>query len=170
MGNRGVLHNAQQEIIRPFKLKQWIYCRLQWKDHHRQIMQPRRYTELFFLDEATALAAGHRPCGFCMHHHLVAFKKYWRAGNQKEGWNLKQIDDYLHAERRKENKPKIKIDGMLPDGVCVYIDEKYLIKRAGNWHEWQFSGYGKQVDLTEARLITPPSILNAMLAGFLAEE
>src|SRR3954468_18219668 len=65
MGNRGCLHDASGRIVRPFRLTNWIYCLLEFKGRHRQVMSPGRYTELFFLDEATALAAGHRPCAEC---------------------------------------------------------------------------------------------------------
>lgn len=73
MGNRGILHNDQQEIVKPFAHKAWIICQLRFKGRRRQLMQPGKYTELFFLDEATALAAGHRPCFECRREAAQAF-------------------------------------------------------------------------------------------------
>ena len=63
MGNRGgVIHNAAQQIVRQYRSRQWITCKLEFKGRRRKVMTPGLYTELFFLDEAVALAAGHRPC------------------------------------------------------------------------------------------------------------
>ena len=81
MGNRGLLHNENKEIVRPYKLKAWITCLLQFKGRQREIMSPNRYTELFFLDEATALAAGHRPCFECRKEDYNKFKSLWIKGN-----------------------------------------------------------------------------------------
>src|SRR5258707_3661680 len=83
MGNRGrTLHNAQQEIVRSYGGKRWICCLLEFKGRRRQIMSPGQYTELFFLDEATAFAAGHRPCAECRRERYKAFRAAWI------NWNL----------------------------------------------------------------------------------
>src|SRR3984957_13022619 len=79
MGNRGgALHNSQREIIRCYKSRRWIACVLEFRGRHRTVMSERRYTELFFLDEAVALAAGHRPCAECRRERFNAFKDAWR--------------------------------------------------------------------------------------------
>ena len=80
MGNRGCLHDAERRIIKTSARVAWVTCRLEWKDIRRTIMAPGKYTELFFLDEATALAAGHRPCGDCRAERLDEFKRAWAAG------------------------------------------------------------------------------------------
>src|SRR6059058_719820 len=80
MGNRGVLHDAQGRIRRAWQLKRWIVCVLEFRGRKRQVMTPGRYTELFFLDEATALAAGHRPCAECRHGRYVDFCDAWKRG------------------------------------------------------------------------------------------
>ena len=80
MGNRGVLHDADQQIRKSHALKRWIICQLEFKGRRRQIMQPGQYTELFFLDEATALAAGHRPCAECQRERFNEFRTAWTAG------------------------------------------------------------------------------------------
>ena len=79
MGNRGRLHDAGVEILRPFAVKRWIFCKLKFKERHRQVMAPNQYTELFFLDEATALAAGHRPCAECNRPRYNLFRELWNA-------------------------------------------------------------------------------------------
>src|SRR4051794_18491489 len=81
MGNRGVLHDAGGRIHRPWRLRRWLLCRLEFKGRHRIVMTPSRWTELFFLDEATGLAAGHRPCCECRRVRFVAFREAWAAGN-----------------------------------------------------------------------------------------
>jgi len=74
MGNRGVLHNANKELKRQFKAKAWITCLLEFKGRQRELMSPNAYTELFFLDEATAFAAGHRPCAECRRARYNEFR------------------------------------------------------------------------------------------------
>ncbi len=71
-GNRGVIHNADKKIVRQYANKRWIYCKLKYKDHHREVMTPNRWTELFFLDDATALSAGHRPCAYVKEKNIIA--------------------------------------------------------------------------------------------------
>jgi hypothetical protein len=73
MGNRGVLHDGEGRIRRMWQVKRWIVCVLEFRSRKRTVMTPGRYTELFFLDEATALAAGHRPCAECRHTCFLAF-------------------------------------------------------------------------------------------------
>lgn len=77
MGNRGCLHDAQGQIRRPYQVKRWITCVLAFRGRQRSLMTPGHYTELFFLDEATAYAAGHRPCAECRHHAWKAFQALW---------------------------------------------------------------------------------------------
>jgi len=81
MGNRGILHNDRKELLRPFKLKAWITCKLQFNGRKREVMTPNRYTELFFMDEATSFAAGHRPCFECRREDYKKFKTLWLKGN-----------------------------------------------------------------------------------------
>ena len=78
MGNRGgAIHNGRREIVRPFLSRRWITCVLEFKNRHREVMTPGRYTELFFLDEAVSLAAGHRPCAECRRERYKAFRTAW---------------------------------------------------------------------------------------------
>src|SRR5215211_3288881 len=79
MGNRGCLHDDQDHPLRQYQVRRWIYCKTAFNGRHRQIMSPWHYTELFFLDEATALAAGHRPCYECQRELYYAFRDHWAA-------------------------------------------------------------------------------------------
>src|SRR4051812_10262552 len=99
MGNRGVLHDDQGRIRRLWQVKRWLVCLLEFRGRHRTVMTPGSYTELFFLDEATALAAGHRPCAECRHERFLAFCGAWKSGNRVSGSarpTANQIDDRLH--------------------------------------------------------------------------
>ena len=78
MGNRGVLHDDESRIRRKWHGKRWIVCVLEFRGRKRKVMTPGRYTELFFLDEATALAAGHRPCAECRRERFNAFRCAWQ--------------------------------------------------------------------------------------------
>src|SRR5262249_11244908 len=99
MGNRGVLHDGEGRIVRPWRQKRWIACLLQFKGRKRAVMSPGRYTELFFLDEATALAAGHRPCAECLRDRFTAFRDAWIRGRAAGKVTAPEIDSRLHTER-----------------------------------------------------------------------
>ncbi|HEY3229252.1 MAG TPA: hypothetical protein VGJ87_08530, partial [Roseiflexaceae bacterium] len=79
MGNRGCLHDERKRIVRTYQVRRWIICLLEFKGRWRAIMSPGKYTELFFLDEATALAAGHRPCAECQRERFTMFRAHWAA-------------------------------------------------------------------------------------------
>jgi hypothetical protein len=152
-GNRGVIHNGQKEIIKNHSVKYWITCMLEYKEMHRAVMTPNRWTELFFLDEATAFAAGHRPCGFCRHTDFKHFKNLWlEANGEKYGLmkNVKMdvIDNIIHKERLDENNVQKTFSASLqtlPDGVLIKVTENenaYLWHRQ-NLYQWSFKGYKK---------------------------
>ena len=172
LGNRGQLHGTGKTILRPFKHKAWIICELQFKSRHREIMAPNLWTELFFFDEATALAAGHRPCFECRREAASQFKKAWLDGNPEYGFTLKtkisKIDDVLQAERIDTEGKKIKFKAKLdelPDSVFIEIANKpYLFVNHLIYH-WTPSGYGmaEKIDLkTQVVVLTPKSIVNAI--------
>src|SRR3954471_24783212 len=103
MGNRGVLHDDEGRIQRAWQLKRWIVCVLEFRGRKRRVMTPGRYTELFFLDEATALAAGPRPCAECRHARFVALCNAWTAAHPEGATSARPtargIDGRLHGER-----------------------------------------------------------------------
>jgi hypothetical protein len=179
LGNRGVIHNADKQIVRPFKVKAWIICELHFRGRHREVMVPDRWTELFFLDEATAFSAGHRPCFQCRYAAHQQFKAAWLKGNPGYGFNEKtsiiEIDKILQQERidSKGNKVTHTEDvARLPDGTFVLInDEPYLIARK-QLHRWAAFGYDEGKPLPEAgniTVLTPASIVNAFRAGYMPQ-
>src|SRR5271166_162902 len=103
MGNRGVLHDDEGHIKRSWQVKRWLVCVLEFRGRKRAVMTPNRYTELFFLDEATALAAGHRPCSECRHQRYLDFANAWAAAKLGKPGPLRptagEIDNRLHADR-----------------------------------------------------------------------
>ena len=169
MGNRGLLHNERQEIIRPWQLKRWIICVLDFKGRQRNVMTKGRYTELFFTDEATALSAGHRPCAECQRDKLSLFIKYWTAANGISIKSLTEMDDYLHEERINPVKQEI-ILRELPDGVFIeYEGGPYLVLNK-SIHRWTFEGYKQQIEMMPSevvKVLTPMSIVRSIREGYL---
>ena len=176
MGNRGQLHGATKTILRPFKLKAWITCQLEFKGWHRKVMSPNLYTELFFLDEATAFAAGHRPCFECRKQAYNLFKLCWLKGNPAYGFNektsIKMIDEIMHAERINSNGDKVIFNeklSKLPDGVFVQIDNNPYLISEKKLYLWTPFGYEKlQLFSPDSivHVLTPKSSVNAIRAGY----
>ena len=165
MGNRGLLHNDRKEIVRHSQLKRWIYCKLEFKGWHRQVMRPGHYTELFFLDEATALAAGHRPCMECQRERATEFKRIWNEVNEPVR-TLVEMDEVL---RRKVQHGEFTIAAIdiLPSGTMVDHEDQFYLVKDGAAYRWSFEGYEK-VDLNKEhfRVLTPDPILKILAAGF----
>jgi hypothetical protein len=161
-GNRGCLHDAERRIRRPFQLKRWISCRLEFRDRKRaDVMAPGRYTGLFFLDEATAFAAGHRPCFECRREDYNRFRDLW-GGSPSAG----EMDDVLHAERlgpRREGA----VDE-LPDGAFVLVEDSAWLVLGGELLRWTPSGYAERRPRSHerARVVTPPSTVRVLEAGW----
>lgn len=176
LGNRGQLHGKGKTILRPFKHKAWIICLLQFKGRHREIMAPNRWTELFFLDEATAFAAGHRPCFECRRDDANRFNAAWLKGNPEFGLGIKtpvgKIDEIIHSERIDVKGDKIifkaNIDE-LPNGTFIKHQDKPFIINDARIYKWSASGYGEAQPLPQAKMatvLTPKSIVNAFKAGY----
>src|SRR5690348_1776749 len=113
MGNRGCLHDAHKKIVRNSGRKAWVCCALHFQGIHRQLMTPGHYTELFFLDEPTALAAGHRPCFTCRRADAKSFVATWQQGNQLDV-SLSAIDGHLRAQGAERWTGSV---ASLPDGT-----------------------------------------------------
>jgi len=128
MGNRGVLHNEKREIVRQFKGRRWITCCLEFRGRKRSVMSPGRYTELFFLDEAVAFAAGHRPCAECRWERFIAFQHAWKRRDEAHRMtpaSAPQIDTELHRSRIDRHGRKVTYEAnlnSLPNGCFVQID------------------------------------------------
>lgn len=121
MGNRGCLHDAEGRIVRPFRGRLWIACLTEFRGRRRALMQPGRYTELFFLDEAVAMAAGHRPCAECRRADYMAFRRAWAAAGLAPALRAPDIDLILHRARlegRLQRHHRAEAEG-LPDGTFV---------------------------------------------------
>lgn len=176
LGNRGVLHDGHQTLLRPFKLKAWITCVLEFKGRKRQVMAPNRYTELFFLDEATSFAAGHRPCFECRREDANKFKSSWLKGNPAYNFNektyIREIDEILHKERIDRKRSKItfeeRIDN-IPDGTFVLLNNKAFLFVHPSIFLWSPSGYEEGIavpDVNKLIILTPRSIVNTFRAGY----
>jgi hypothetical protein len=177
MGNRGLLHDSEGRIRRSWRLKRWLICLLQFRGRKRPIMTPGQYTELFFLDEATALAAGHRPCAECRRDRFKAFQQAWQAGNPGQDSTAAAIDEQLHAERLRPDGCKRTFTANLddlPDGVFVQRgggDEAWLV-RGGSLLAWSPGGYREQRSRPEGEhveVLTPRSTVAAIRAGYLPQ-
>lgn len=176
MGNRGCLHDDAGQIRKAFARKAWVTCRLEWKGIQRKVLTPGRYTELFFLDEATALAAGHRPCNDCRSEAYSAFKEAWQA-TQAGGAFVKAeaMDVQIHAERITASKGKRTFAaqlGNLPDGVMVTLslspEEPRLLWRGKIW-KWSFQGYSAPREANpglNVDVLTPASICAVLSKGY----
>ena len=176
MGNRGVLHNERQAIQRPFRLKAWITCVLEFKGRHRPVMAPDRYTELFFLDEVTAFSAGHRPCFECRREDAMRFKSDWISGNPEYGFDqrtsINKIDAIIHAQRIDRQGEKVTYEASLaglPAGTFVVHAGQPHLLRDGLLFPWSPFGYGPGIVLPEngkTVVLTPRSVVNAFRAGY----
>jgi hypothetical protein len=175
-GNRGCLHDDQQNIRRHFQGTRWIICLLEFKGRKRTLMRPGHYTELFFLDEATALAAGHRPCAECQRERFTRFRELWAMANPELAGSPRPaatvLDAALHEERTAAvdhgNRSCMSIDNM-PDGVFVTDDEHhaYLVL-AGRLLRWSPAGYEHPTAGIRypARVMTPASVVRVLAAGY----
>jgi hypothetical protein len=180
LGNRGILHNGHKEIVAQWKTKAWITCRLVWRGRQRTIMTPGSYTELFFLDEATAFSAGHRPCAECRRERFREFKLLWRAANSEmiasPEPSVAEIDKILHAERTLRGGKKVTYEaelGTLPDGTLIEVGSAAYLIWAKRLLQWSFAGYAEINESPplqrNARVLTPASIVRMFRDGFRPE-
>ena len=174
-GNRGgCFHRDTQTLLpRPYASKQWICCVLAFKGRRRKLMQPGLYTELFFLDEATAFAAGHRPCFECRRDDAIRFAELWNQSDGKPGRAAAPaMDEVLHPQRIDSNRGKVRYQARvseLPNGAMVqYADRAHLI-RGGKLLPWSFNGYDaarKVPPATTVDVLTPRQTVAILVLGF----
>jgi hypothetical protein len=177
MGNRGCLHDDHQRIRRPFACRRWITCVLEFRGRYRAVMTPGRYTELFFLDEATALAAGHRPCAECQHARYRLFREIWADANAgligASSLSADEIDRVLHAERvddRRGKRAYLAPVSELPQGAMIADDSglPWLVQEQ-RLMLWEPGGYSRSIPKTGngmVRVLTPKSIVRAVAQGY----
>jgi hypothetical protein len=174
MGNRGCLHRPDRTLgTARWRSKLWIACTLDWRGWRRDVMPPGRWTALFFLDEATALAAGHRPCAYCRRADYLAYAHAWQAayGLEQRPWAY-EMDRVLHGERvepytRRQRTRTVPLRG-LPDGAMVRWQGAPALVLGGRVRAWSWSGYGAAMPAgtDSVELLTPPATVAALTAGY----
>jgi hypothetical protein len=171
-GNRGCLHDAAGRIRRHHNGRRWIACRLQFRGWKRaRLLQPGRFTELFFLDEATAFAAGHRPCALCRRADYDRFLDISTAPDGDRP-SADEVDGRLHAERfdvasRSQRHHAAPFRG-LPDGAFVLDEGQPWLVRGNRLLRWTPDGYvapRPRLD-GQAVVITPPMLVAVLRAGW----
>jgi len=167
-GNRGIIHDPATRTLlrRRWTTKAWICCTLDWRGRRRVPMAQQGWTELFFLDEATAFAAGHRPCFYCRRERAVAFRDAWGKARGITHPKAPEMDAVLHEERIENRRKKLHPPGELPDGTMVAAGAEAYMMLGGRKRRWRVSGYDAPEDVAIDRLITPPSIVAAFAAGY----
>jgi hypothetical protein len=172
-GNRGCLHDGDRRVRRRYNGRRWIACRLEFRGWHRSpLMQPGRFTELFFLDEATALAAGHRPCALCRRPDYTASLEFWEWLHPGHA-SADSIDARLHDERlepatRGHRVHPVPFDA-LPDGAFVLVDGAAHLVLGSELLRWSVSGYGERRPRpvgSTADVITAPSLVELLRTGW----
>ena len=181
MGNRGGAFHAPDQTLgsRRWATKQWIACVLEFKGRHREVMQPNRYTELFFLDEATALAAGHRPCFECRRADADRFAELWaRTHGSAERARAPAMDEVLHAERVGGDRRKVTFRArraVSPSGGFIRYaqdgaDARTYLVVGHHLLGWDPAGYTSLVSPSaisdEVEVLTPASIVAVLSAGY----
>jgi hypothetical protein len=179
MGNRGgALHNENRAIVRQYASRRWITCLLEFKGRRRSVMSPGRYTELFFLDEAVALAAGHRPCAECRRDRFNAFKDAWIRAGEPRGANrllADEIDLELHRARIDRRKGKVTYQASLdslPDGCFVEIEGSSFLVWSDALLLWSPEGYRSKRDRPAGgtiTVLTPEPIVRCIRQGYRPE-
>jgi hypothetical protein len=172
-GNRGIIHDPATKTLlkKRWSSPAWITCVCEFRGWRRKVMGGRSWTELFFLDEATAFAAGHRPCFFCRRDDANRFRAAWEEGNGIADVRAREMDVVLHGERLERGRKRLHPLPMpvkkLPDGAMVQHGEDSFLVLQGRALRWSMAGYTK-VDGTieDTLLLTPPSTLRAMSAGY----
>jgi len=180
MGNRGILHNDQKQIVSQWQNYGWVTCMLEYGDTHRdELFAEGSYSELFFLDEATAFAAGHRPCAQCRNQRYKDFKAAWVAANgdhvSADDPPIAKIDQEMQKERYTQGEKKTYEAGLetLPAGTIIELNGGAFLIWRGRLYRWSFAGYtlhkGKLEPSSIVRVVTPESVVNMFARGFVPQ-
>lgn len=181
-GNRGVIHDPDTKTLlrRRWTTRAWIICQCSFRGRHREVMGRNGpsggagWTELFFLDEVTALAAGHRPCFFCRREAATRFMSCVREVSRSPQMKAPEADAILHAQRYAVTGKAVELSASqiakLPDGAMIAIGKAAFALRSGLLHEWAFDGYGAARSLESlppvVQLLTPLLSVSALAAGY----
>jgi hypothetical protein len=174
MGNRGCLHGPGRELgVSRWRSKAWICCVLDFKGVRRDPMPPGAWTALFFLDEATALAAGHRPCGYCRRRDFLSFAAAWQTAQRlARRPRAGEMDAVLHRERVGRSRRQVTrtMDvGGLPDGVMIRVGSRPGLLLRGRLRPWSLAGYGAPDGAGVSgpvEVLTPPAIIAVIAGGY----
>ena len=174
-GNRGCLCDEAGKLARRrWRLRAWITCQLSYKGWWRPVMQPGVWTELFFLDEATALAAGHRPCALCRRDAYNRYRHAWALAQSLAGPpKAIEMDNVLHRERTRRDHVKVTFRADLkdlPDGTMVALPghpDRTALLHNGRLIAWSSAGYGDGT--TTVDVLTPRSTVAVLAAGYRPE-
>lgn len=177
VGNRGIVHR-DYEIRKRSGTDGWVICVIDFRGRRRPLMSPGTWTELFFLDEATAFAAGHRPCFYCQRPRAVEFAAAWGKGaGLGKPASAKEMDAMMKDERRHVRRlpedsqqrryslPVVTADD-LNDGAMIEAESRAFLFAQGRFLRWSFDGYAPAEPKGPLRLLTPPSVNAAFGAGF----
>jgi hypothetical protein len=172
-GNRGIIHDpATKTLLRKrWASRAWLICRCDYKDRRREVMAGRSWTELFFLDEAVALAAGHRPCFLCRREAAKSFRSAWAAAIGVEEPSAAAMDAVLHRERIAGGRRHVHAMPAplrdLPSGTVVVVSGAAYTIAAGRAFRWTECGYEPPAAIHDGdSLLTPPSTFMALRAGY----
>jgi len=173
VGNRGIIHDPATKTLlnKRWSTPAWLTCVIEFRGRRREVMAGRSWTELFFLDEATAFAAGHRPCFYCRREDANRFRAAWEGGNGRRELLAPDIDAVLHRERldgRSKRLHALPVPlAKLPDGAMVQAGTEGYLVAQGRALRWSPGGYREASgSLQEPMLLTPPSTLRAFMAGY----
>ena len=174
MGNRGILHDVEGRLgKRRWTSDLWIACALAFKGRHREVMAPRTYTELFFLDEAVALAAGHRPCAECRRADYNRFRAAWAAAGLGHSAKAPAIDACLHAARLTDPPRRQRLHqapiASLPDGAFITLDGQDHLVIGPALYPYAPGGYGPprpRPAQLEVTVLTPAPLVAVLAAGY----
>lgn len=173
MGNKGRLHNDTQQIVKNHGCNGWVICALQFKSRKRELMAAGTYTELFFLDEATALSAGHRPCGECLRAKYADYKQHWISANCDEPTIPPNITDInkINQKERYDRGAKVTYTAAmnsLPDGCFIELNSHFYLIYQGQKYLWSFAGYSQKSNLSNeiVTVLTPKTVVNALANGY----
>ncbi len=171
-GNRGILHTPDQRIVHYNRGRRWIICQLEFKGWHREMMQPNHWTELFFLDEATALAAGHRPCAMCRYRDYQSFRRSWAMAHGLSLQSADQMDLVMHQDRLARPRVQRTYEAQitsLPEGAFIELDgEAWLLLEEELLH-WSPGGYDRRIVRPEqgtVQVITPKCTVATIANGY----
>jgi hypothetical protein len=170
MGNRGILHDDDGNIVRSSQVRRWIACLTAFRGRHRTVMQLRSYTELFFLDEATALSAGHRPCAECRHSDYQRFRSLWESSFGAPA-TADSMDAELHANRIAGRRKRTYCDDLanLPDGSFIILEGRPWLVWGSKLFAWSDSGYTDRrprPSRGEIGVLTPRPTVRILAAGY----